>query len=147
MTFQPLPAINEGNAAFWGAGANGSLQINRCRDCRTWYHPPAPVCPECVSINVGAERGDGRAVLAAYTVNHQPWAPEMEVPFVLAIVELVEQAPVRLMTRLVDCLPDDVHIGMPVIVHFQQVEVDVWLPLFRPVESMSQPVDDLEDAA
>jgi uncharacterized OB-fold protein len=49
---------------------------------------------------------------------------------VLAIVELVEQAGLRLTTRLVDISPEAVLVGMPVRVQFEQVE-DVWLPLFR----------------
>ena len=30
----------------------------------------------------------GRATLATYTVNHQPWMPGPELPYVVAIVEI-----------------------------------------------------------
>jgi hypothetical protein len=55
----------------------------------------------------------------------------MEVPYVLALVELEEQADVRLATNIVNCLPETVRIGMPVEVLFEQSE-DVWVPLFQP---------------
>jgi hypothetical protein len=35
------------------------------------------------------------------------------------------------MTNIVECAPDDVHVGMLVEVVFDEHE-DVWLPLFRP---------------
>jgi uncharacterized OB-fold protein len=63
-------------------------------------------------------------------VNRHRWFPGQQVPYVLAIVELVEQPGLRLMTRMVDVATDSVRIGMPVHVQFEQVD-DVWLPLFR----------------
>ncbi len=49
-----------------------------------------------------------------FTVNHQPWMPGPEPPYVVAIVELPEQDGLRLTTNIVNCAPDDVRIGMPV---------------------------------
>lgn len=133
MTFQPLPTVTDDTAPFWEGGEVGELRINRCRQCRAWFHPPAPVCPECLSMDVGPEVASGRATVAAFTINVQPWAPDMEVPYVLAYVELAEAPHVRLTTRIVDCAPDQVRVGLPVEVTFQAAE-DIWLPLFRPVK-------------
>jgi uncharacterized protein len=134
MGLQPLPELDEANTPFWTGGAAGELRINRCQVCRRWFHPPAPVCPACLSTDIAAEPTSGRAVVAAYTVNHQAWAPDLEVPYVVAIVEIVEQPDVRLMTRIVDSQPGDVRIGLDVEVVFENFE-DVWLPMFRPVAS------------
>jgi uncharacterized OB-fold protein len=38
------------------------------------------------------------------------------------------------MTNIVNCEPDEVSIGMPVQVVFEQHD-DVWIPLFEPVSS------------
>ena len=62
MTFQPLPEVTDDTAAFWEGGADGSLHIHRCQACRTWFHPPAPVCPECLATDVAAEATSGCAV-------------------------------------------------------------------------------------
>jgi uncharacterized OB-fold protein len=35
------------------------------------------------------------------------------------------------MTNIVGCAPDEVYVGMPVEVTFDEHD-DVWLPLFRP---------------
>jgi uncharacterized OB-fold protein len=76
----------------------------------------------------------GRAEVATFTINVQPWIPGFDPPYVIAMVEIVEQPSVRLTTNIVDCAPDDVYIGMPVMVRFEQYD-DVWLPLFAPVPS------------
>lgn len=131
MTFQPLPAFDDDTAPFWEGGADGVLNIHRCRACRTWFHPPAPVCPACLSTDVGPEAASGRATVVGFTVNVQPWAPDMEVPYVVAVVALDDAPDVHLTTRLVDVDPAAVTVGMPVEVTFQHVE-DVYLPLFRP---------------
>jgi uncharacterized OB-fold protein len=68
-------------------------------------------------------------------VNHQAWIPGFDPPYVVAIVELVEQAGLRLTTNLVGIEPDDVQIGLPVHVSFEHRDdngYEVWLPLFAP---------------
>jgi uncharacterized OB-fold protein len=136
---QPLPEVTELTRAFWEGGARGELRIMRCLTCGRWFHPPAPVCPMCLSSDVAAEPVSGRATVAAFTINHQQWAPGLPVPYVVAIVELDEQTDVRLTTRLVGCEPDAVHIGQRVEVVFEHVE-DVWLPLFQPIDSGQEAV-------
>ncbi|MEH6743048.1 Zn-ribbon domain-containing OB-fold protein [Hyphomonas sp.] len=73
----------------------------------------------------------GRGVVSTYTINHQKWEPDLETPYTIAIVTLEEQAGLNLTTNIVNCAPENVWIGMPVSVVFEQVE-DVWLPLFAP---------------
>ena len=53
----------------------------------------------------------------------------------IAIVELAEQADLRIATNIVDCEPDSVHIGLPVKVRFERHDVDgdsVFVPVFAP---------------
>jgi uncharacterized OB-fold protein len=130
--FRVLPRVDERNEHFWRGGEHGELRFLRCGPCGTWIHPPSPVCPACLSKEVAPAAVSGRAVVHAYTVNHQPWIPGFDPPYVVAIVELPEQEGLRLTTNLVDCSPEEVRIGMPVEVTFEAYE-DVWLPLFRPV--------------
>ena len=129
----PLPALDATNRFFWTGGAEGELRFLRCRPCGYYVHPPRPRCPACHAEDLSPETVSGRATVASFTINHQPWLPGMEVPFVVAIVELPEQAGLRLMTNLVGCEPEDVHIGMAVRVVFERHE-DVWLPYFEPAE-------------
>ena len=46
-------------------------------------------------------------------------------------VELVEQAELRLLTNVINCSPDDLEIGMPVRVVFEE-RGEIFVPLFEP---------------
>ena len=138
VPFRILPKLTEHNRAFWQGGERGELVFWRCQDCEYYIHPPQPICPMCHSKNLAPEAVSGRAVVATYSVNYQPWMPGPELPYVVAIVEIVEQPTVRLSTNLVNVDPDAVTIGMAVRVTFEHhpdPEGDVWIPLFEPEEA------------
>ncbi|MCL5042106.1 MAG: Zn-ribbon domain-containing OB-fold protein [Gammaproteobacteria bacterium] len=124
-----LPALNADNRPFWQGGENHALLIHRCGACSRYFHPPSPVCPACASLEVGPQPVSGKGKVVSFTINHQPWTPELKEPFVIAIVELDEQEGLRFVTNIEDTPAEAVHIGMSVRVRFLQEE-DVWLPLF-----------------
>src|SRR5206468_4768572 len=129
----PLPALEPESERFWRACRAGRLEITRCRACGWYMHPPRPICPRCQARDLGWEAVSGRATVASFTVNHQRWMPNMDVPYVIGLVELVEQADLRLTTNIVGCAPDAVGIGMPVRVTFQTTMSDeIALPFFEP---------------
>jgi uncharacterized OB-fold protein len=132
-----LPLLTPENSPFWQGGANARLLIARCDDCRRWQHPPGPVCRACGSREVHPRPASGRGRVFSFTINHQRWTPELEVPNVIAIVELEEQPGLRFISNIVDCPVQAVAIGMPVRVRFLQQE-DVWLPLFAPAHDAAQ---------
>jgi uncharacterized OB-fold protein len=129
--FRLLPRLDDTNRHFWTGGEHGELRILRCQSCGYWLHPPSPVCPKCHGRELAPEVTSGRATLHTYTVNHQPWYPGLEPPYVVGIVELPEQEDMRLTAGLVGISPEGVRIGMELRVTFEQYE-DVWLPFFEP---------------
>ena len=134
MTEQPfrvLPRVTRRNEHFWRGGAEGELRFLRCRSCRTYVHPPSPRCPDCLGDDLAAEAVSGRATVLTFTLNHQPWVPAADHPYAIAIVEIEEQEGLRLMTNIVHCPAEDVRVGMPVRVVFEEHE-DVFIPLFEP---------------
>ena len=83
----------------------------------------------------GNEReGDG----LHHTANSHPYNPAVPVPYNISIVELPEQAGLRFTTNVVDCPPEDVHIGMPVRVQFEQ-HGEVFVPVFVPDDAGVRP--------
>jgi uncharacterized OB-fold protein len=139
--FRILPRVHDLNRHFWTGGEDGELRFLRCQDDGTYVHPPSPRCPKCMGKNVEPEDVSGRATVVTYSINHQQWMPGPEVPYVVAIVEIVEQEDVRLTTNVVNCDVDEVHIGMPVRVVFEEhVDGDerVWIPLFEPMKTDGQ---------
>ena len=128
--------------AFWTGGRNGELLITRCQTCGHFFHPPGPVCWRCRSTDVAVEPVSGRAKVAAYTVNRQPWIPGFEPPYIVAMVELDDEPDVRLTSNIVDIAIEDIAVGLEVEVFFEDwtaasgdEDSRVWLPLFRPVRT------------
>lgn len=133
---RPLPALNADTRAYWTGGERGELLIYRCRHCDYFVHPPVPYCPECESRDVGPFPVSGRGTVTTFTVDHKQWLPTLPVPYVVALVSIVEQGDVRLAANIVNCEPEEVAIGMEVQVRFEQCE-DLWIPLFEPVRGHS----------
>ncbi len=127
----PIPQVNDDNRAFWTGGRDGELRIVRCNDDGYYIHPPAPRCPRCLGENVEPTPVSGRGTVYTFTVNERVWSPGLEVPYVIAIVELDEQPGLRLMTNIVGVSPGEVAINMPVRVEFRE-QGDVHAPVFRP---------------
>ena len=129
--FRVLPRVTPQNEHFWRGGEHGELRFLRCGACCTLVHPPAPICPSCYGSKLSPEAVSGRATVLTFTWNHQPWVPAPDHPYPIAIVEIEEQAGVRLMTNILGVTPETLRIGMPVRVVFEQHD-DVWIPLFEP---------------
>ena len=133
MTAQrPLPRLDPDNRTFWTGGADGQLRLLRCRDCGKFNHPPRPVCRSCLSENVAYEPVAGTGVVDTFTVNHQPWYPGLEVPYVIARVAIDGAPGVFLTTNIVGCPAEAVDVGDRVRVKFLQ-QGDIYLPLFEKV--------------
>jgi acetyl-CoA acetyltransferase/uncharacterized OB-fold protein len=144
MSRLPLPQLTFDNEFFWTSGADGTLRIQGCDDCKALIHPPQPVCRYCKSHNLSPHEVSGRAVLSAFTVNHRFSMPGLTAPYVIAQVAIEEDPRVRLTTNIVECDPTELELGRVVEVTFEQHD-DVWLPLFRPTaEPETAPLPDDE---
>ncbi len=126
-----VPILDELNRGFWTAGSDGVLRLRRCQRCRYWVHPPRPICPRCWQRDLPWEPTSGRATLYTYTINRRMWNPDVAVPYVIAMVELPEQAGLRLTTNIVNCAAEDLYIGLPLRVTFEQ-QGEHFVPLFEP---------------
>ena len=127
--FRVLPQLSDENEFFWTSGREGVLRFLRCTDCQYYIHPPTPICPKCFGRALEPSPVSGRGTVFSFTVNHKSWDGSEE-PYTIALVQLEEQDDLRLTTNLVDCPPDDVEIGMPVEVVFEDHD-PVFVPLFR----------------
>lgn len=130
-----LPLPDALTQFFWDGVAEGKLRILRCDKCSKFVHWPRPVCRFCLGTSLTPTEVSGRGTIATFTIPMQPYDPfwMLQVPYVLAVVELEEQAHLQVVTNVVDCAIDDVRIGMAVEVTFRQVAPELTLPLFRPV--------------
>jgi uncharacterized OB-fold protein len=130
----PLPETRP----YWQAARRHELSLPYCVPCGAFFFYPRAACPTCLSGEIEWRPVGGRGRLHTFTLVYRgPKGFPLDVPYVLAMVEL-DEGP-RLMTNLVgvEATPEAVRIGMPVEVTFVDVNDEIGLPLFRPVGSGS----------
>lgn len=131
---RPLPALEPYTEAFWRACRAGRLEFCHCPWCDFLIHPARPICPRCRGGQLDTRAVSGRARLHSYTINHKAWFPGQPVPYVIGLVELIEQAGLRLTTNVINCAVEQIEIGMPLRVVFEPLTDDIALPLFEPAD-------------
>lgn len=129
---RPLPKPDEDTEPFWEACRQKELRMQRCLECGTLRFRPRVVCPSCLSEQSEWALLSGRGIVHTFGVVYSPILPAFkdELPYTIALVDL-DEGP-RMTTRIVECAPGDVFIGMPVEVCFVPVAENVTLPCFRP---------------
>jgi uncharacterized OB-fold protein len=130
----PRPLRDHLTTPFWQGCVEHRLMIQRCRTSGHFIHWPRPVCRFCLSTDLAAEQVSGRAALYSWTVVNQAFHAYYadKVPYLLATVVLAEQPKLMFFTRLTDCEEEDLSIGKPMEVTFEDVAPDLTFPLFRP---------------
>jgi uncharacterized OB-fold protein len=129
---KPLPPRTEALAPFLEAARSGVLVVQRCDDCGERRFPAREICSACLSRAASWEPVSGKGRVFSFYVMHQVYHPAFasEVPYAVVVVEL-DEGP-RLTTNVVQCRPDEIRIGMPVEVVFEERSAEVSLPVFRP---------------
>lgn len=129
----PNVMITHDNIAHYRGLATGHLLINRCQDCGYWIYPHRPLCPQCLSWNVAPTEVSGQGHVFMFTVIHQsrdPHTPPAE-PIVPAAVELLEQAGLRYLARIVNCPREQILLDMPVSLTWMRDGARL-MPAFEP---------------
>ena len=130
---KPIPEVQPWTVEFWKGTKQGKLLIQECNECKSKIFYPRKHCPECWSSDLGWSEASGKAKVYTYTVTMDMVEPKFmaDLPYVLAMVDLEEG--IRMMTRIVDCVPEEVKIGMDVEVTFEDITDQHALPMFRPI--------------
>jgi uncharacterized protein len=130
----PVPVPSSLTAFFWHAVPRHELHILRCQNCAHYVHYPRAISTAASRWNCCPKRVSGRAQLYGYTWATQAFHPYFvdKLPYCSAVVELAEDAGVRMTTNIIDCPRDEVRTGMRVEVLFREVAPGLVLPLFRP---------------
>jgi len=129
---KPLPEPSAISAPFWDGLRAGELRLQRCGDCERYVFYPRSVCPHCLSDRLEWTVLSGRGRVYSYTVVRRAMNPAFaaEVPYVFAIVELVEGP--RMTTNIVNCVSDEVRVDMPVKATYDNVTPEISLLKFEP---------------
>lgn len=130
---RPRPQPTPETQHFWEGTRAGEIRLQRCDACAKVYFPPRPFCPACASRKVSVFAASGKARLYSYVIHHRP-APGFKPPYAIAVVELAEGP--RMMTNIVGCpqTPEALVLDMPLEPHFEKIDDEITLPLFRPAK-------------
>ena len=127
------PPVTETTQPFWDATKEKRFLVQWCIDCAQPVFFPREVCPRCLGSDLEWRAGAGRGVVYAVTVEYKPQNPAMaeRAPYAVALVDLDDG--IRMLSNVVGCPPEDITVGMPVQVTWEELSDGRHLPLFEPV--------------
>ena len=97
-----LPPITPDSDPFWGALAQGRLEVQACLHCGKLRFPVAPVCSHCGETVFRWQQLSGRGVIFSWVRYHRSFLPEFEdlLPYAVVTAQLDEG--VRMIGRLLE---------------------------------------------
>jgi len=127
-----LPRPTPETQAYWEGCRQHQLLIQRCSECSRYQFYPRIICTGCMSNKIEWVKAKGSGQIISYTIVHRAIsaAYAAEVPYVIALIQL-EEGP-KMMSNIVNCVPDKVMIGMSVEVVFEDWSEEITIPKFRP---------------
>ncbi len=131
----PLPDTKDPSIkGFWEHTKKHELVVQRCAKCGTFRHTPTLVCYNCQSFDYEWYKVSGKGRVYSYTIVHHPAHPVLKgkVPYNIVLVELPDAGGVRVVGNLIDGTPnEEIHIGMPVEVTWEDINEEVTLPQWK----------------
>jgi uncharacterized OB-fold protein len=131
-TNKRLPVLAGYSQEFYEWCHKRELRFQRCESCGAWRHPPRPMCASCHSLQWEWAPTKGSGKVYCWTTVYQPLDPAFadDVPYAAVVVEL-DEGP-RLTTWVTGISPDELRVGMPVELWFDDITNEVTLPKFKP---------------
>ena len=138
MTFEyvegiPLihPYVDETNRGYWESLKRHVLSVQRCNNCGRRTHPPRPMCPQCMSTDLGWAPAAATGEVHSWVTFTAPRSsyPGIKCPYAVAVVELDDG--MRIVSNIVEMDPADITIGMPVEAVFMDIDDELTLVQFR----------------
>jgi uncharacterized protein len=136
----PVPDLNfEPLRPFWAAAAQEKLELPRCEQCAAFNWYPAESCTQCHAMHFNwVELAPVGTVFSWSVVERPLYEPYAIItPYVPVIVQLRDAPTVRLVTRLIDVDFNQLRMGLPVDLVFEDLAyptaaTGVIAPLARP---------------
>ena len=117
---------------YWQGCHEHELRIQHCRDCGNYQFYPRIICTSCMSQAVDWIQTEGRGEVLSYTIITRAVSEgyAADVPYVVALIKLQEGP--CMMSNVINCPHEEVSIGMPVSVVFEDWSEEISIPKFQP---------------
>jgi uncharacterized OB-fold protein len=113
----------------WASVRERQMRLQCCASCGRWRYPPAPVCPQCLSMDAQWTPLSGRGIILSWVIFHRKYFDDYEPPYNAIAVQLAE-GPI-VVSNLVGQLPQDSWIGCAVELCYEEHGATRTLPRFR----------------
>jgi uncharacterized protein len=127
-----LPETPNREKPYWEAAKKHELMAYRCVNCGTFYSKVIH-CVACDNPKMEWVKVSGKGEVFTFGIFHQVYHPgwKDEVPYNVSWIKL-DEGPLVL-SNVIGCKNEDLYIGMPVEVVFDDVTPEITLPKFRAV--------------
>lgn len=122
---RPAPVQTVETRPFWEAARRGEFLFGVCRACGETHYYPRARCPYCLSDQVTWKPASGRGSIYSFSVVRRGN------PLYVSAYVLLEEG-VAVYTNIVQCDPDSLAIGQPVLLDFEKSGDGQPVPVFRP---------------
>ena len=129
----PLPMPDVDSAGFWDGTKQHELRIQQCSACKRYRHPPRKACPSCHSEESQWVPLSGKGKIYGWIEVFQPVLPmwRENIPYNIVEVELDDAPGVIITGNVPEAGENQLTVGMPVEVFFDDVTSDVTMPRWR----------------
>jgi uncharacterized protein len=128
-----LPETPEREKLYWDGAKRHELMAYRCVNCGTFYSKVIR-CVACDNPKMDWVKVSGKGQVFTFGVVHQLYHPawKNDIPYNVAWIKL-DEGPVML-SNVVQCKNEDLYVGMPVEVVFDDITNEISLPKFKPAK-------------
>jgi uncharacterized protein len=118
---RPKPAGTRCDEQYWSYAARDELRLQRCASCSHYRYPPADTCPQCLAGESEWHALSGKGTVAAWTIFHRAYFPDLPTPYAVVSVETAEGP--LLIGNLINAGPAKPAVGMRVKAVFESVRL------------------------
>jgi len=132
--YPPLPVPDELSEPYWDGLKTGKLLVQRCSRCQHYQFPPKPACRACGSADLPFTEVSGRGKIFSFTETvsgaRHPYFQSIS-PYLVGMVQLDEHEGLIFPSNFPGARYEDLAIGEPVQVQFQEFAQGTVIPQFR----------------
>ena len=121
---KPIPVADEVSKPFWDAVNERRLVLQNCTVCNRLQYPPERTCRECGSADhLEWREVQGRGHILEYLVTYDSRIRKKQVdqPYNLVLITLDEDPNINFLSNLPGTPVDEVPVGAPVEVLYEEV--------------------------
>lgn len=120
---------------FWDSLRVHRVRVQRCSGCGSYRYHPKELCARCHSRAAEWVLISGRGAVYTYTVIRRAPTPAYEADLPYAIVHVTMEERFRMAATIRGIDPEDVRIGLPVQIAYDDVTPEWTLFVFEPAPS------------